>query len=229
MDLTPNAFAGDDGSADQHLRNAVAEFQRNRSASSFIAVRDALISARLILPLVERDNAELGVDEKSDSCEDSATHISGVEFRTSDGKRALLAFSGIDRLHEWNTQARPQPQLAIDVARTVLRGDLDAIVLDLGSTQPLIIEGPMLAQVSLGHEREQHTLELLEQLTAKVFGLPEIFFADCEITDKQATIRIELVADANAQLAGAKIGDLIKSSNIGLVLSVPLAVEQKTN
>ena len=229
MDLAPNAFAGDNGSADAQLRAAVGAFQINRSASSFIAVRDALIAARLILPLVERDNAELGAEEKSDSCEDSATHISGVEFQTNDGKRALLAFSGLDRLLDWNPQARPQPQQAIEVARTVLRGDLDAIVLDLGSTQPLIIEGPMLAQVSLGNEREQHTLELLEQLTAKVFALAEIFFADCEITDKQATIRIELVADADPQFAGAKIGDLIKSSNIGLVLSVPLAVEQLTS
>lgn len=229
MDLSANPFANDDGRPDENLRSAVVAFAQNRGAATFIALRDALISARLILPLVERDNSELGSDEKSDSCEDSKTHISGVEFQTPDGKRALLAFSGIDSLLTWNSAARPQPQSAIEVARSVLIGDLDAIVLDLGSNAPLIIEGPMLAQVSMGHEREEQTANMLGRLTEHIANLSEVFRASFDINSTQATIRIELVANADPKSAGEHISDLIRASNIGLVLSVPLAVEQLTN
>jgi hypothetical protein len=113
----PSAFRDDDGSADPQLRDALT--------SGRIEL-DALADARLLLVLLP-----------------DAQEMSLVFMVNADGRRGLLAFTGIDSLHLWQADARPMPVPAHEAAQIAI-DEGAALVIDVLGPARTVIDGSAL-------------------------------------------------------------------------------------
>jgi hypothetical protein len=142
-------FAGDDGSADPDLAAALASYGASpgdpeRHLAVFLAVR----RARLLVPVVavlgeaEIDQAGLAREKTSD--------MATVLLTGRDGRRALLAFTGLTSLVAWRQDARPVPVSAPDAARSALQEGAEALVLDVAGPTTYAVEGDLLEGLARG-------------------------------------------------------------------------------
>jgi hypothetical protein len=77
--------------------------------------------------------------------------MSLVILQVRDGRRALLAFTGLDSLQSWQPDARPVP-VTIDVAAQAANSEeLTVVLIDVAGPHPLVIEGEVLAELAAGH------------------------------------------------------------------------------
>jgi hypothetical protein len=67
-----------------------------------------------------------------------------------DGRRALLAFTGLAALRRWRPDARPVPVAASLAARSALQEGADALVVDAAGPTPYAVEGELLAGLAQG-------------------------------------------------------------------------------
>jgi SseB protein N-terminal domain len=68
-----------------------------------------------------------------------------------DGRRALLAFTGLDSLQGWQPGARPVPVTLDRAAQTARNEDLAALLIDIAGPHTLVIEGDVLDELAAGH------------------------------------------------------------------------------
>ena len=72
--------------------------------------------------------------------------MSVVTLQAQDGRRALLAFTGLDALQSWQPDARPVP-VTIDIAAQAARSEeLTAVLIDVAGPHPFVIEGEVLGR-----------------------------------------------------------------------------------
>jgi hypothetical protein len=139
-------FAGDDGSADAGLRAALAAYATDQARQ--VDVLLALPSARLLVPVVavlgeaEVDEAGLAHDKTSDM----ATAL----LTGRDGRQALLAFTGLDTLAAWRSDARPVPVTTALAARSALQEGAAALVIDVAGPTTYAVEGEVLDALARG-------------------------------------------------------------------------------
>ncbi|MFM9135461.1 MAG: SseB family protein, partial [bacterium] len=78
----------------------------------------------------------------------SATHMASVSLVQPDGRRGMLAFTGLDALRRWDPAARPVPVRAPEVARAALEEGADGVLVDIGGPVRFALEGPALRLVA---------------------------------------------------------------------------------
>ncbi len=146
--LADTPFPGDDGHADPVVRARLAAAAGGEPDAYLRAVA-GLCTVRLLVPVVAtataagRTVAGLTSDKEAD--------MAVVLLQTPDGRRAMVAFTGMDSLTAWNAQARPVP-VTLDVAAGSARQeDAEALLIDLGGPHPLALDGAVLAQLAAGH------------------------------------------------------------------------------
>ena len=77
--------------------------------------------------------------------------MSVVMLQTADGRRALLAFTGLDSLQSWQVDARPVP-VTLDLAAQTARSEgVGVVLIDVAGPQPLAIDGEVLDALAAGH------------------------------------------------------------------------------
>jgi len=147
--LAQPAFPDDDGRADATLAAALEEHGR---APAQTAVLAAVCRARLLVPVVpvvavgtavEHGPAGLIGDQEAD--------MSAVLMRGRDGREALLAFSSLQRLLQWDPASRPVPVRAADAARAASTQGAVALLIDVAGPVPFAVAGDDLAQLAAGH------------------------------------------------------------------------------
>ena len=213
--IPDSTFADDDGSADADLRDVLAQYAQTADAETARELLDLLVVARLLVPVVSVvDSMEAGVEKDS--------HMRSVEFQSQDGRKALLAFTGIDAVQMWDEAARPIPRHAYVVAQGAVEQGYDAILLDLSGPTPLAIDGMLLNLLAIGPAR----FELLESELALVCQhleeLEVVKTARWELDDDEATIAIEVKSADHA--LSTQVADIIQESNLNALLDVPLNV-----
>jgi SseB protein N-terminal domain len=132
-------FAGDDGRPDPALRAALAVYAED--PGQHLEVFAALQGTRLLVPVVAI-LGEVGVDDAGlthDKTSDMATAL----LMGRDGRRALLAFSGLDTLAAWRGDARPVPVTAVQEGA-------EALVLDVAGPTAYAVEGELLEGLARG-------------------------------------------------------------------------------
>jgi hypothetical protein len=82
---------------------------------------------------------------------DKEAEMSVVGIRDPAGRRAMLAFSGLDALRAWDPRARPVPVTLDRAAQAALDDGAVALVVDVDGPYPLVIEGEVLAGIGQGH------------------------------------------------------------------------------
>jgi len=214
-EIPASAFADDDGSADDYLREVLAQFAQTGDAETARELLDLLVVARLLVPVVSVvDSMEEGVEKDS--------HMSSVEFQSEDGRKALIAFTGNDSVQMWDPEARPIPREAYVVAQGAVEQGYDAILLDLSGPTPIAIEGQLLNMLAIGPAR----FELLENELAVVChhleALDLVTSAAWSLDDDEATIAIEVTSADHA--LSTQVAQILQDSNLNALLDVPLSV-----
>jgi hypothetical protein len=138
------AFLGDRGDPDPAVRALIADAGSDLPTSYLRAVV-GLCGARLLLPVVATG------DDSSDGPDpDRHADLAAVSIKAPDGRRALLAFTGIDAVVAWEPRARPVPATLDDVAATVLETGDDALLVDPAGPVPFVIGDDLIAQLAQG-------------------------------------------------------------------------------
>jgi len=123
-------YSADDGRCPEILERAL-------QSGSALAVAAAVRNVRLLIPVVP---APAGALPDDDHC-GVGDGMASVTFIANDGRRALLGFSSLAALHEWDPRARPLPQAGQQIARTVLDAELDALIVDIASDHRTALQG----------------------------------------------------------------------------------------
>ena len=217
--LPESDFAGDDGSPDPYIRSVLRNYAQSATAESARNLLDALLSARLLVPVVaELDSVEVvaGVTSEKDS------HMTSVEFHSVDGRRALLAFSGTDSLEAWDESARPIPRIAYTVAQSTIEQGLDALLIDVGGPVPTAIDGTLLSLLAIGPNREAFLDDTLDEVVTALAQLPGIKAAHWNDTDDEVTITLSISEPISTM--GTAITEVIAASDLNALLDRPLEV-----
>lgn len=146
--LAESEFPGDDGGASELIRDRLRQAQDGTPNSYLVAVA-ALGSARLLVPVVAEVTASgdgpdgLRVDKEAD--------MAVVGLQIPDGRRAAVAFTGLDSLAAWHPTARPVP-VTIDKAAVAAMDDrAAALIIDPAGPASLALEVDLLRQFAAGH------------------------------------------------------------------------------
>jgi len=141
----PNAaFIGDRGDADPTVRAFIAQAASDLPTSYLRAVA-ALCGTRLLLPVVAS-----GDDSMDGPDPDRHADLAAVSIAAADGRKALLAFTGMDALVAWEPRARPVPATLDDIAATVLETGDVALLVDSAGPVPLVIGDDLITQLAQG-------------------------------------------------------------------------------
>lgn len=135
-----NPHAGDEGSADPQLLQALAEFQNGVGAIE--AVFEAFKSSRVLVPLV----AELGDSGEGAHSQtvDKSADLSIVSVQTPDGQTGIPIFSCVETMARWNPAARPVPTDMPRVALAAASEHSNRVILDPGSPTEFVLRRPMI-------------------------------------------------------------------------------------
>jgi len=134
-------FRGDRGVADPRVTAALAAYQAGLGSEQ--AALTALAAARLLVPVV----AVLTDGTATQGDKDSEMMLPTLIGR--DGRPAVIAFTSLDALARWRSEARPVPAEADRVWRAAV-ADGCAVVIDVAGPVPLAVEGARLAALAAG-------------------------------------------------------------------------------
>jgi hypothetical protein len=143
-EFRPHPFDGDDGSCPETLAAALELWATEASGEAMRAVVDSLRSDRVLVPLLA-EAGDFGYTEDGKVVE-KTQELSIVSVEGPDGKPVAVAFSDVESMAAWNSDARPIPVEAQKVAAWVLDDQMARIVLNPGSdTQCVVRRGGVIA------------------------------------------------------------------------------------
>ena len=128
------AFSADDGSADPGVSGSLSAFASGHGCEH--AALTALADSRLLVPVL----AVLA----GPASEMAMPTLIGLDCR-----RAIPAFTCVDSMQRWKTDARPVPVAARNVWQAAIADDC-AVVIDVAGPVPFAVEGARLAALADG-------------------------------------------------------------------------------
>jgi len=104
----------------------------------------AVAATRLLVPVVAvLAEANSGGTEKE-------TEMALPTLIGNDGRKAVIAFTGVETITRWRADARPVPVPAPRLWPAVAAEEADAVVVDVAGPVPLVIEGARLRALAAG-------------------------------------------------------------------------------
>ena len=144
----------DRGDADPQVAAALSAFAAGQGSEH--AALAALATARLLVPVVAvlaeaapADGTAPGPDGTAPGRE-KASEMALPTLLGSDGRRAVLAFTGLPSLTAWRPEARPVPVTARQVWQAGAQ-EAGAVVIDIAGPAPFAVDGARLAALAGGH------------------------------------------------------------------------------
>jgi hypothetical protein len=177
-ELPGQPFAGDDGTVDPALAEALAGYAAGTVAT--VDMVRAISAARVLVPVV----AVLGEDHPlpAHTRGDLGAEMAIVTITGADGRRALPVFSSVQTLAGWNADARPVPVESARAALSAVAEDCELLVLDAAG--PVTVVVPRPAVWALGQSRvwtpPGEDPELAAAVDRAVRPLPDVLATRCE-------------------------------------------------
>ena len=149
-------------------------------------------------------------DHGHDHDQGTPAQMASVSILAPDGRRAMLAFTGLPALTSWDNVARPIPDTATGTARTALTDGCEAIILDRGSPHEAVLRSSMLWALAMDRPWLPAHLDPLVQLAvdAAAAGDPRIRSVALS-QDASAPGVLQLQVALVPGLAPAVIGELV--------------------
>lgn len=156
--LAGSAFPDDTGEADAALVASLSGWAERSVRYADVLAR--LQHARVLVPVVAMppeqpaaaepgEPGDPGADDAGGAGE-KQSEMAAVLMRGTDGRIALLAFTGTAALAAWDPQARPVPVTARTAAQAAVQDGAAAVVLDVGGPVRLVVEGEDLRALAAG-------------------------------------------------------------------------------
>ena len=181
--VSPGRFTADDGSTDPDICAALsAPVDPER-------LRDAMRAGRLIVAIVASP-AETG--------ESGGSQMSVVSMVAANGRRGLLAFTGLAAMHRWNPHARPVPVSGPEVAQVALDDGCEAVVIDVAGPSSAVVAEPDLVELA-NRDPLDHAAALLTEAWASASG--EVSMPDVSVDASSGTVRVTLPAQRADEFA----------------------------
>lgn len=181
--VSPGRFTADDGSTDPDICAALsAPVDPER-------LRDAMRAGRLIVAIVASP-AETG--------ESGGSQMSVVSMVAANGRRGLLAFTGLAAMHRWNPHARPLPVSGPEVAQAALDDGCEAVVIDVAGPSSAVVAEPDLVELA-NRDPLDHAAALLTEAWASASG--EVSMPDVSVDASSGTVRVTLPAQGADEFA----------------------------
>ena len=131
----PAERSAESGAADPAVTAALAAYDRGTGRSADVVA--ALAAGRLLVPVVTVPDDAGG---SGGIRTDKASHMATVTTTGRDGRRGLLAFTGVESMQRWDPQARPVPVPTRVAAEAALAEGADAVVVDLAGPVVFALE-----------------------------------------------------------------------------------------
>ena len=181
--VSPGRFTADDGSTDPDICAALsAPVDPER-------LRDAMRAGRLIVAIVA---------SPAESGESGGSQMSVVSMVAADGRRGLLAFTGLAAMHRWNPHARPVPVSGPEVAQAALDDGCEAVVIDVAGPSSAVVAEPDLVELA-NRDPLVHAAALLTEAWASASG--EVSMPDVSVDASSGTVRVTLPAQRADEFA----------------------------
>lgn len=139
-------FSGDDGSADPALAEALAAWDRDRTAEPGLLA--ALAGARLLVPVVavaaERD------PQAGEQTGEKTSEMALPTLTAPDGRRALPVFTSSGTMARWDAAARPVAVPVHQALRAAAQEGADTLVVDLAGPVTYPLQGAALRALAEG-------------------------------------------------------------------------------
>ena len=146
--LAASPFPGDTGAASAETRRLLAAAATEATPLAYLRAVAALCEDRLLVPVVA--TATRMGEMVAGLPSDKEAEMSVVTLQAQDGRRALLAFTGLDALRVWQPNARPVPVTIDRAAQTAQNEGLTAVLIDVAGPHALVIEGDVLGELAAG-------------------------------------------------------------------------------
>ena len=117
--------------------------------NAYLRAIAALCGDRLLVPVVA--TATRRGQTVGGLTSDKEAEMSVVMLQAGDGRRAMLAFTGLDALQAWQADARPVPVTIDLAAQTAQSEGVAAVLIDFAGPHPLVVDGEVLDQLADGH------------------------------------------------------------------------------
>lgn len=195
---TPTRFASDDGSPDTPIRDAADP----------AALVEALQMGRVLVAVVAVADE---VEEVDGLLTDKTSAMSVVSMIAKDGRRGLLAFTGIDALQAWDRSARPVPVSGVDAALAAVADDCEGLVLDVAGPRMQVVPETDVLRIA-GVDQVDHARALAHRLLVEALG------SDC-VSVTRIGDRLQVTSD---RLDGRDLAAVIPPRVLALV---PAGVE----
>jgi hypothetical protein len=191
-------FPGDDGTADPAVRAALTAYAAGQGSEH--AALTALARSRLLVPVV----AVLG--EAGEDGAEKSTEMALPTLVGRDGRRAVLAFTCLEALKQWRSDARPVPVPAASAWLAGTQDDACAVLIDVAGPVTLAVEGARLAALAAGRPvpLPHQDPEVLAALQAALAREPLIVAAALTTPDQ----RVTATGGADPDQAGPDYADL---------------------
>lgn len=149
-EVKSNPFAGDDGSADQGLASALAQYAAASGVPTLERVVAALAAARVLIPIL----AELDVSGTNESGQvvDKEASAGVVALEAPDGRQALPVFSSVAAMAAWRADARPVPVESVRAALSAVAEDWALLVIDPGGPVTVLVPRPAVWAIAQGNQ-----------------------------------------------------------------------------
>lgn len=147
--LAPSPFPGDAGLADPATRRALAAAVGSTDPTAYLRAVTALCTDRLLVPVVA--TATRVGETVGGLASDKEAEMAVAMLQAADGRRALLAFTGLDALHAWQAGARPVAVTLDKAAQTAQSEGVATLLVDFAGPHPLVVDGEVLASLAAGH------------------------------------------------------------------------------
>jgi hypothetical protein len=214
------AFRSDDGSAPTEVTTALTEFAAGRGSEQ--SVLAALASNRLLVPVVAvlaevLEGGETASGAKKASEGEKASEMAMPTLIGLDGRRAVPAFTSLESMSRWQSEARPVPVAAMAVWQAAC-ADSAAVVVDVAEPVPFAIEGARLAALARGERAPEpyHDPDVHEIVAAVLAGQLDVAAFDLQPGEdgQDLAIVLSLTGETSAEAVaaiGAQVAEAVQT------------------
>ncbi|MFD6097890.1 SseB family protein [Nocardiopsis flavescens] len=168
-------FRDDDGSPDPEVESRLRAHAAGETGDRQVLA--ALSASRVLIPVVavatETEQGAGGLTR------DKNSEVAVPVMTGKDGRRGVLAFTSVDAVRRWRSDARPVPFSTRDACQAAVEEGADALVVDVSGPVPYTVQGrflTMLAERGAVPEPKDdpQVLALVYRVTHTEFGIERV-------------------------------------------------------
>lgn len=216
-----SAFAGDDGTADPALTEALTRHGAGRA--DVAEVVRAFAPTRVLVP-VTAEAEECGITPEGLEVDREAS-AGVVALRAPDGRTALPVFTSVAAMTAWSGEVRPVPAQAPRAARSALEEGWELVVIDPGGPVTVVVPHPAVRALAEGRAWEPAVRDgvVRPDVAAAVAALAQVPAVVAAVAEPGRTAEVRVVLSLAPGLGRAALDAVVAQVNAALAADALIA------